>query len=492
MTITKRLVLSHILTFFLPWILFGVVILLSIGGLGLFAMSGNKIYAETPTQFQRISMAVHHFAFRGIRDVQRGEVEPFWLLQLMDGEYNYFTLVRNGETIYSYGNPALVRNAGEGAERSKKELANSPGGSTRYIAEGKNNYYMEKRMLDGVPVYLYYYNRIAPRASDEAFEQALHGTEAFLVAAMLLFVLLSSWFLSRFVLQHIVPPLHNLQEASEKIYNGDLSVRIEHPVEDELSPVVRAFNLMATRLQESLRIREEHEESRKELIASISHDIRTPLTAIKAYVEGLKDDIPKTPEMREHYLDVIDHKTNDLNRMVEQLFLLSKLDLGERAVPMETLDLAATLRRIQEENELAWKESGVIFTTVLPDDPVPIRGNQLLFTRILQNLVSNSAKYKTQPEAHVLCQLQKHGDSAVWTVCDDGPGVQPDQLAKLTEPFYRTDKARSHTSNGSGIGLTIVERSVALMHGTITIKNAVPSGLQFTITFPLTQEDLQS
>ncbi|XOQ52850.1 MAG: histidine kinase [Succiniclasticum sp.] len=492
MTITKRLVLSHILTFFLPWLLFGAVILLSIGGLALFAMSGNKIYAETPTQFQRISMAVHHFAFQGIRDVERGEVEPSWVLELLDGEYNYFTLVRNGETIYSYGNPVLKKNAGEDAERAKAELADSPGGSTRYIAEGKNNYYMEKRVLDGVPVYLYYYNRIAPHASDEAFEHALHGTEAFLALAMLVFIILSSWFLSRFVLRHIVPPLHNLKEASEKIYNGDLSVRIEHPVQDEFSPVVGAFNLMAIRLQESLRIREEHEENRKELIASISHDIRTPLTAIKAYVEGLKDNVHKTEDMRHHYLDVIDHKTDDLNRMVEQLFLLSKLDLGERAVPMEILDLAAALRRIQEENELAWQESGVVFTTVLPDDPVPVRGNHMLFARILQNLVSNSAKYKTQPEAHVLCQLQKLGDSAVWTVCDDGPGVQPDQLARLTEPFYRTDKARSHTSNGSGIGLTIVERSVALMQGTITIKNAVPSGLQFTITFPLTQEDPQS
>jgi hypothetical protein len=151
MTITKRLVLSHILTFFLPWLLFGAVILLSIGGLALFAMSGNKIYAETPTQFQRISMAVHHFAFQGIRDVERGEVEPSWVLELLDGEYNYFTLVRNGETIYSYGNPVLKKNAGEDAERAKAELADSPGGSTRYIAEGKNNYYMEKRVLDGVP-----------------------------------------------------------------------------------------------------------------------------------------------------------------------------------------------------------------------------------------------------------------------------------------------------------------------------------------------------
>lgn len=151
------------------------------------------------------------------------------------------------------------------------------------------------------------------------------------------------------MLHHIIPPLVELQHASERIQEGDLGVRIGHDRQDEFRPVVDAFNLMAVNLQDSLRERERQEENRKELIASISHDIRTPLTAIKAYVEGLKDNVASTPEKRKQYLEVIDHKTEDLNRMVEQLFLLSKIDLGERAIPMKLLNLGQTLRTLASE-----------------------------------------------------------------------------------------------------------------------------------------------
>ena len=488
MNIKTRLILSHILTFFIPIVMTFFVFLLCAGGLAVFAHSGNHIYAENVNQFQRITMVLHHVVFRNLRNHPDGNLSGMWLMGLLDPDYNCIMVSREGQAVYTYGNLSLA----EGMTPEIKEtMASLEQGSSgvRYASSQKQNYFMEKQVVKGRVYSLHYFNRIAPPASDEVFEHALHITELVCALSLLAFILLSSWFLSRFVLHHIIPPLKELQHASERIQEGDLGVRIGHGRQDEFRPVVDAFNLMAVKLQDSLNERERQEENRKELIASISHDIRTPLTAIKAYVEGLKDNVASTPEKRKQYLDVIDHKTEDLNRMVEQLFLLSKIDLGERAVPMKLLDLGQTLRTIASENDLHWQQAGAAVKMAVPETPVFIRGSTMLLERILQNLVSNSAKYRTLPEAEVHCHLAVEDGRAVLHVWDNGPGVPEQLLHRLTDPFFRTDKARSHTADGSGIGLTIVARSMAVMQGTLQIENVTPNGLSFTMTFPLAKEE---
>ena len=488
MNIKNRLILSHILTFFIPIVMTFFVLLLCAGGLALFAQSGHHIYAENVNQFQRITMVLHHVVFRNLRSHPDGNLSDIWLLGLLDPDYNCIMVNREGQVIYTYGNQFLAK---ETTPDIKQVMASLEQGSrgVRYASSPKKNYFMEKQVVKGRVYTLHYFNQIAPPASDEVFEQALHLTEFVCALSLLAFILLSSWFLSRFVLHHIIPPLKELQHASERIQEGDLGVRIGHGRQDEFRPVVDAFNLMAVKLQDSLNERERQEENRKELIASISHDIRTPLTAIKAYVEGLKDNVASTPEKRKQYLDVIDHKTEDLNRMVEQLFLLSKIDLGERAVPMKLLDLGQTLRTIASENDLHWQQAGAAVKMAVPETPVFIRGSTMLLERILQNLVSNSAKYRTLPEAEVHCHLAVEDGRAVLHVWDNGPGVPEQLLHRLTDPFFRTDKARSHTADGSGIGLTIVARSMAVMQGTLQIENVTPNGLSFTMTFPLAKEE---
>ena len=488
MNIKNRLILSHILTFFIPIVMTFFVFLLCAAGLAVFAHSGNHIYAENDNQFQRITMAIHHTVFRSLRSHPDGDLSGMWLMGLLDPDYNCIVVNREGLVVYTYGNQSLAKNLTPEMKEIMLSLEQAPSG-VRYASSKKENFYMEKQIVKGQAYTLHYFNRIAPPASDEVFEHALHITELFCALSLLAFIVLSSWFLSRFVLRHIIPPLKELQYASERIQEGDLGVRIGHGRQDEFRPVVDAFNIMAVKLQDSLKERERQEENRKELIASISHDIRTPLTAIKAYVEGLKDNVASTPEKRKQYLDVIDHKTEYLNRMVEQLFLLSKIDLGERAVPMKQLDLGQSLRNIAAENELHWKQAGAHVALTVPENPVPVRGSGMLLERILQNLVSNSAKYRTLPEAEVQCHLTMEDGRAVLRVWDNGPGVPEDLLQRLTDPFFRTDKARTHTADGSGIGLTIVARSVALMQGTLQIENVVPNGLSFTMTFPLDKEE---
>ena len=245
--------------------------------------------------------------------------------------------------------------------------------------------------------------------------------------------------------------------------------------------------MMSKELKKMLLQKEKDEENRKELIASISHDIRTPLTSINAYVEGLLDNVANTPEKQEKYLRIIHKETGVLDRLVEQLFLLSKMDLGDRAVDLRKLDLGQEIQNVIDSDRIAWEQGGAVFHIDIKNNVI-IKGNALLTARILENLVSNSIKYKMNDTADIEIGVTEKEGHAVLEISDNGPGVSEESLERLTEAFYRTDKARSKTENGSGLGLAIVARAVSLMEGTIRIHNRKPSGLVVTIEFPLIEK----
>lgn len=265
---------------------------------------------------------------------------------------------------------------------------------------------------------------------------------------------------------------------------GNLSVHLDYDRNDEFTPAIDTFNVMAWRLKQSLEEKEQDEERRKELIASISHDIRTPLTSIKAYVEGLLDHVASTPAMQERYLQVIRRKADVLERLVEQLLLLTKMDIGEKALPTESLDLSRLVDQFVEENRLNWGKNGADFT-IDAEEPVKVEGNLLLLERVVENLVSNSIRYKTKERVHIHIRVSRAGGKALLTLADDGPGVPKEALGRLEEAFFRTDKARSRTDKGSGLGLFIVARAVHLMKGNLTFSNQAPHGLKVDITLPL-------
>ena len=191
---------------------------------------------------------------------------------------------------------------------------------------------------------------------------------------------------------------------------------------------------MAQKLEESLGERVRAEGARKELIASMSHDIRTPLTSIKAYVEGLQDGIARTEEDRQRYLEVIRKKTDELDMMLDQLFFLSKIDMGEQALPMEPVDLLEFLRNFAEESRLAHARDGMeIFME--GSCPAVIRGNRMLLERILSNLMTNSIKYRTGSRGKVCIRLSALKGKAVISFSDDGPGVPESSVSRLFELF---------------------------------------------------------
>lgn len=450
MTVKSRLLISHLIMFIVPIFMAVIVAAVMLAGALILSRGNNYLYLENISKCTRAAEISCHIFFHGNLEHPENSAGR-WLISLLSPKQNLILFTKGKDPIYTYGNKDYLTQISRIPPDSGWEERENGRTGTYIRAEDESFYYARKMTRKDTPYYFYFISNHVYRAynpGDEAVEHLFETTMWSIGGIILLIILLTSRFLSSFMIRHIVPLLETLKQGAMEVQEGNLSIRLVHKGNDEYRPVFRAFNLMTEELSLSLTEREEEERKRKELIASISHDIRTPLTVIRAYAEGLRDGVADTEE---------------------------------------TLDLSAVLHDFIEENRNSFKEKGLVLSAETAEH-VPIRGSRLLLNRILMNLASNSAKYKTAGEGHLLLHLEKGNNEAVLTVTDDGPGVPEMSLRHLFEAFYRTDKARSRTEDGSGLGMTIVQKAVHLMNGTVTAENVIPHGLCVEIKIPLAGE----
>jgi signal transduction histidine kinase len=305
---------------------------------------------------------------------------------------------------------------------------------------------------------------------------------SFVVAAVMM--LFANVFLTRFVFKRILNAMDTLTYGVHQIRDGNLDFRIEYRENDEFSPVCDDFNEMAGRLLYAREAMERDERSRRELIAGISHDLRTPLTSIKAYVEGLEQGVASTPEARTRYMDTIKNKANDLEQIIEKLFLFSKLDTGEFPYRMERVDLRAVASEIVSGAADEYSENGLHISVSGDSSPVFVNIDAMQMRRVLINIFENSLKYRDKEHGRLVINVGSEGREAVLTISDDGPGVPSEAVSKLFGLFYRIDGSRSNPSRGSGLGLAIAAKMVAHFGGKIAAKNPPSGGLSIEIRLP--------
>ena len=296
-------------------------------------------------------------------------------------------------------------------------------------------------------------------------------------------ILITNRFLTRFVFKRIVHGMDTLSYGVHQVRDGNLGFRIDYRENDEFSRICGDFNEMATRLLESIEARRRDERSRKELIAGISHDLRTPLTSIKAYVEGLEQGVASTLKARKHYLDTIKNKTGNLEHIIDSLFLFSKLDTGEFPYNMEYVDLASTVSEIVGGLKEEYSDRG------LDISPVRSRGRPYANIDVVQmrcvivNIFENSVKYKNKTRGRIDVEVIEEEGSVSLTISDDGPGVPGEVLSKLFDVFYRSDESRNDPGKGSGLGLAIAAKMVGHFGGSIEATNVPDGGLSIKMTF---------
>lgn len=303
-----------------------------------------------------------------------------------------------------------------------------------------------------------------------------------IILAVLVFVI--NRFLAIRIYRSIVMPLDVLTDGVKEISNGNLDYRIDYKAKDEFASVCSAFNEMAARLSEMTERQQREEHSRKVLIAGISHDLRTPLTSIKAYVVGFENGIAKTPAMQQKYLATIHQKASELEYIINQLFLFSKLDVGDFPFQMETVNLGDELKQLVSAVVDEYEQKGVSLII----DQLPVDAfcciDSIQFGNVIQNIWSNTAKYKKKEHATSTITCEESEDCIMISVYDDGPGVQEEALDKLFDIFYRTDDSRQNVALGSGLGLAISAKIINRFQGTISARNHADGGLCIDITLP--------
>lgn len=309
-----------------------------------------------------------------------------------------------------------------------------------------------------------------------------------IIFVVIVIIFVTNRLLTKMIIKNIINPLETLVYGVHQIRDGNLDYRIYYRGKDEFTMVCEDFNEMAKRLMDMVNERKKDDENRRELIAGISHDLRTPLTSIKTYVEGLELGIAKTEEMQKHYLNTIKIKTADLEHIIKQLFLFSKLDIGEFPMNIENVDIGEYISSFVDEVTPYYKDRDLNIRLLENVNRVIVAIDKVQIKNVLTNMLENSIKYgdKKGKEASII--VKRNNTKVRIELNDNGPGVREGEISKLFNVFYRGDRSRRSTSKGSGLGLAISSKTIEQLGGTIKAKNLTEGGLSIIIELPIIGE----
>lgn len=316
------------------------------------------------------------------------------------------------------------------------------------------------------------------------FSSLMFGKTGLFIFYIILVFSVSIVILSIITSKIITNPLKKLSDGANQIANGNLDYTIDYESTNEIGTTVNAFNHMTERLKESIEEKNQIENSRKEMIAGVAHDLRTPLTSAKGYVEGLLDGIANTPEKEKRYLETIYSSTCDMEKLLDDLMTISRLELGKIQLQTDRVNINDFLNHYADDIAVEMEKQGIDFTySNTCDDETYVDLDGQRFGRVLANIFNNSVKYK-KPDVKGAIELsvQSYQKSVIISIADNGIGVDSETLPKIFDSFVRADKARSNVREGSGIGLSVCKRIVELHGGHIWATGKEGVGLTIFIS----------
>jgi signal transduction histidine kinase len=280
--------------------------------------------------------------------------------------------------------------------------------------------------------------------------------------------------MARWLARGMTQPLRDMADAARRMQTGDYSSRVVTTTRDEVGQLAAAFNRMSLELDNL-------EASRRDLVANVSHELKTPITAIRAHLENLLDGVEQpNPDV----LQVMLAQSERLGRLVEQLLDLSKLESGEVPLRREGISLAPLVSRVMSEIEVVRSDRDVEVLSDLPSDLPEIEADAERVHQVIFNLVDNAVRF-TPEGGEVRIEAHRRDGSVEVTVADTGVGIPAENLPRLFERFYRVDPARARGDGGTGIGLAIARSVVEAHGGTISAESEPGRGSTFTFDLPV-------
>lgn len=305
-------------------------------------------------------------------------------------------------------------------------------------------------------------SEVPENMTPEQFRSFRYNLFRDIVFMIILALCMTAMILSMWLYQYIVSPLARLSQASKNIAEGNLDFSLpKMEAQDEIGELYTNFEEMRRRLFDQADERVHHDKEHRELISNISHDLKTPITAIKGYVEGIMDGVADTPEKMNRYIRTIYNKANEMDSLINDLTFYSKIDSDRIPYNFNLINVNSYFDDCADEVEMELTnkkismeyENRVNPGTRIIADPEQLR-------RVVNNIISNSIKYMDKEEGKISILIRDVGDFIQVDLSDNGKGIAMADLPYIFDRFYRTDSSRNSSKGGSGIGLSIVKKII--------------------------------
>lgn len=339
--------------------------------------------------------------------------------------------------------------------------------------------YRDLKLSDKSIGHIYFLTKDKPSGPDK---------DLLFIIALLLGMIINV-FISYRVANNIIIPLGILNQATAEISQGKLDHAIESSSDDEVGDLCQSFEKMRLQLKEAHSLSQRYEQNRKELIANISHDLKTPITSIRGYVQGIMEGIAKTPEKESKYIQIIYNNAVQLDRLIDELFLFSKLDLNQLEFDFEYIRIEEYLRDCVEDKGYDLENKGIKLDFIsLYSSHALVWADRQKLQRVINNIIVNAEQHQDPSKERALLNiiLSESSEEAVIEIKDNGRGICADKLPYIFDRLYRGDPSRGRQNQGSGLGLSIARQIIEAHGGSIWAESKVGAGTSIFFTLKKT------
>ena len=399
------------------------------------------------------------------------------LNQELQDKYSFITIRKNDTYLYTGDEDKLSMLSNSlpkfGVYNTDVDGGMYLGGRNSFLVKAQDFYFSDGE--EGTIFVITDLNILVPQIKAVAVQSII----SFLIIICFTAIILIIW-----IYRSIIRRLNILRIATNQIRDGDLDYSVYSETEDEIGELCDDFEEMRIQLKELIENRLRYEEDIKELISNISHDLKTPLTAIKGYAEGLMDGVADTPQKQDKYLKTIYTKANDISVLVDELAFYAKIDSNTVPYTFKEINLHSYFDDCIEDLslDLEVKNIKIIYDNDTNKE-VQVVADAEQLKRVISNIIGNSVKYLDKTEGKIHIRIHDIGEFVQIEIEDNGRGIPSKDIPYIFERFYRADMSRNSKKGGSGLGLAISKKIIEDHAGKIWATSE--AGLRTTILFTL-------